>query len=81
MLADVITIISEQLGTSIEKVNLVAALRTLACNIMLIICAASAYQVQPDSKFVDLGADSLDTVRGKAYLRVLGSCPADEGFT
>lgn len=53
VLTDVRTIIAEQLGTDLDKV----------CRATMLCCVSPLLQVAPDSKFVDLGADSLDTVR------------------
>ncbi len=81
VLADVRTIISQQLGTDLEKVR--ARWRLECCSLILNREDASAsgppqrrhasagvldasMQVAADSKFVDLGADSLDTVSWRA---------------
>lgn len=66
VLSDVCKIISDQLGTELAEVRYSAAADVTADNSALTLGYAeplsSLPQVKPDSKFVDLGADSLDTV-------------------
>jgi len=78
VLQDVRAIISQQLGADLDKVrgaSLPLRQRTHACELPLPSVWAHTHartharthaptpQVNADSKFVDLGADSLDTVR------------------
>ena len=65
VLEDVRGIISTQLGTDVEKVRRGACMWQLGEIVVAIEGGADsipAVQVTPESKFVDLGADSLDTV-------------------
>ncbi len=87
MLADVRTIISQQLGTDLDKVRR-ARWRSSADRLLILSLGrraapgaesahasatpsewTAAAQVAADSKFADLGADSLDTVRAACGLR------------
>lgn len=68
MLADVRSIISEQLGTDIDKVRCPSDSFSRHQHVSdrpahTPACARPILQVAPAAKFVDLGADSLDTVR------------------
>ncbi len=69
VLTDVRTIIAEQLGTDLDKVWMCWVVMwcvARSCVIAQFLIAGNKQlvaQVAPDSKFVDLGADSLDTVR------------------
>ena len=62
MLEDVRKIIAEQLGTDQDKVHELITILRCSSSAQIFDTLSAASQVQANSKFVDLGADSLDTV-------------------
>ena len=66
VLEDVRGIISQQLGTEVDKVR--GSIGKKTCWAEVLTRSSTTVQVTPESKFVDLGADSLDTVSHSSRL-------------